>query len=446
MGGRSITRQLIITLVIGITFFWCLAGIGSNYVFTEELNETFDLALKETAERLLPLAIDDLGDRDDDGPARQLVPSLLGRVEYLNYQISDQSGRVLLHTADSAELPPDVYAGAPRRGFRTVEDYRTYSETDDTTGLTLTLAEITSHRSEAIGDSTRTLFWPLLPLLPLSVIGIWLIVRQTLMPVHRLSAQIAARDGGNLEPLDVSDQPRELRPIAEATARLLERLRAALDAERAFAANSAHELRTPLAGALAQTQRLIAEIGTAPGAARAREIEQALRRLSDLSEKLLQISRMDTGLGATDTAIDLLPALDLVVHDFRSVVRSPELINYQRPSPGRLTAPMDLDAFAIVMRNLLENAIKHGKPDTPIDIAIDGTGALVVGNESELIASEQLQQLSRRFARGATEAAGSGLGLAIVETIMRQSGGELTLRSPRAGRADGFEAVLILPR
>jgi two-component system OmpR family sensor kinase len=191
---------------------------------------------------------------------------------------------------------------------------------------------------------------------------------------------------------------------------------------------------------------LIAEIGTAPGAARAREIEQALRRLSDLSEKLLQISRMDTGLGATDTAIDLLPALDLVVHDFRSVVRSPELINYQRPSPGRLTAPMDLDAFAIVMRNLLENAIKHGKPDTPIDIAIDGAGALVVGNESELIASEQLQQLSRRFARGATEAAGSGLGLAIVETIMRQSGGELTLRSPRAGRADGFEAVLILPR
>ena len=71
MGGRSITRRLIITLVIGITFFWCLAGIGSNYVFTEELNETFDLALKETAERLLPLAIDDLGDRDDDGPARQ---------------------------------------------------------------------------------------------------------------------------------------------------------------------------------------------------------------------------------------------------------------------------------------------------------------------------------------------------------------------------------------
>ncbi len=446
MGGRSITRRLIITLVIGITFFWCLAGIGSNYVFTEELNETFDLALKETAERLLPLAIDDLGDHDDDGPARQLAPSLLGRVEYLNYQISDQNGRVLLHTADSADLPPDVYSGAPRRGFRTVEDYRTYSETDDTTGLTLTLAEITSHRSEAIADSTRTLFWPLLPLLPLSVIGIWLIVRQTLMPVHRLSAQIAARDGGNLEPLDVSDQPRELRPIAEATARLLERLRAALDAERAFAANSAHELRTPLAGALAQTQRLIAEIGTAPGAARAREIEQALRRLSDLSEKLLQISRMETGLGASEAAVDLLPALDLVVQDFRSVVRSPELIHYQRPSPGQLTARMDLDAFAIVMRNLLENAIKHGKPDTPIDIASGSDGSLSVGNESALIPSDQLQQLSQRFARGSTEAAGSGLGLSIVETIMRQSGGELSLRSPRAGRADGFEVILKLPR
>ena len=78
-------------------------------------------------------------------------------------------------------------------------------------------------------------------------------------PVLRLSRDIAAA-APNLAPLDISDQPSELRPIAEAVARLVERLRAALDAERAFAANSAHELRTPIAGALARTQRMIAEL------------------------------------------------------------------------------------------------------------------------------------------------------------------------------------------
>ncbi len=78
----------------------------------------------------------------------------------------------------------------------------------------------------------------------------------------RLSGDIAGRGVSNLAPLDISDQPAELRPIAARSPALMERLRTALDAERAFAANSAHELRTPIAGALAQTQRMIAELAT----------------------------------------------------------------------------------------------------------------------------------------------------------------------------------------
>ena len=70
--------------------------------------------------------------------------------------------------------------------------------------------------------------------------------------------------------------------MADAVASLIERLRAALDAERAFAANSAHELRTPIAGALAQTQRMIVELGDAKDRRRAREVEATLKRLSTL--------------------------------------------------------------------------------------------------------------------------------------------------------------------
>jgi two-component system, OmpR family, sensor kinase len=439
MAVRSITRRLIVVLTAGVLLFWLVAALGSTYVFNDELNETFDQALRETGQRLLPLAIDDLTERDD-APPRALTPSMLGAVEYLNYQVRDRSGAVLLRTAEFTDEPADVYDGAPRHGFRTMGEYRTYSETDDASGLTLIVAEITSHRSEAIGDSTRTLFWPLLLLIPLSALLIWLAVRSALRPVHRLREQIAARDGHNLSPLDISGQPVELRPIADAMARLIDRLVAALDAERSFAANSAHELRTPIAGALAQTQRLITELGDNPGAERARQIEQALKRLARLSEKLLQLSRVDAGLAASAVPADLLPVLDLVIREFRSELPDPNRLSYARGTSASLNSTMDIDAFAIAMRNLIDNALKHGPEDGLVEVGVDAR-AVFVRNGGPIVPASTLSGLRHRFAR-ASDAEGSGLGLAIVEAIATQSGGRLELISPPPGCSEGFEARL----
>ena len=443
MATRSITGRLILGLTAGTTLFWCIAAIGSSYVFNEELNETFDLALRETAQRLLPLAIDDVSERDNHLP-RALARSLLGSVDYLNYQIADADGHVLLRTPDAIETPADLYDGAPRRGFRTIGEYRTYSETDGNSGITLTVAETTSHRQEAIGDSTRTLFWPLLLLLPLSAGGIWLAVRGALRPVHRLRAEIAARDGNNLTTIDASDQPAELKPIAESISRLIERLRAVLDAERAFAANSAHELRTPIAGALAQTQRLLAELDAGTGRNRALEIELSLKRLASLSEKLLQISRVDAGIGLSETELDLLPVLELVVRDARAGLDAPERLRFEHAEETPLLAHMDMDAFAIAMRNLIDNAIKHGDPAGPIEVGVAAGRTVFVRNAGPTIPPGDLAALKQRFARGPSAATGSGLGLAIVEAVMRQAGGTLALFSPPAGRSSGFEARLTL--
>jgi two-component system OmpR family sensor kinase len=441
----SITGRLILSLTLGTAVFWSVAAIGTTYVFNEELNETFDLALRETAQRLLPLAIDDVASRGDHEP-RALAHSLTPGVEYLNYQISDAAGHVLLRTPETIDAPPDLYESAPVRGFRTVDDFRTYSETDPHEGITLTVAETTGHRREAIDDVTRTLFWPLVLLVPLSMLGIWLAVSRTLAPVRRLSAEIARRDSNNLTPIDAGDQPIELRPMAEAIGRLIERLKAALDAERAFAANSAHELRTPIAGALAQTQMLLTELDAGPSAVRAGEIERALRRLAGLSEKLLQISRVDAGLGASSTANDLLPVLDLVIKDSRAELADPERLHYAPEAGVGLTAHMDMDAFAIAMRNLIDNALKHGPSDQNVEVAVGPGLSVAIRNGGPTVPEVELDGLKGRFRRGTTDATGAGLGLAIVETIMRQSNGRLDLTSPISGRPDGFEARLVFTR
>ena len=105
--------------------------------------------------------------------------------------------------------------------------------------------------------------------------------------------------------------------MAHEVAALLGRLKAAMDIEKEFAANSAHELRTPIASALAQTQRLAVELGDHPAGSRVLEVENSLRQLSQLSEKLLQLARLDAGFALSDVRVDLEPVVELVVRDFR---------------------------------------------------------------------------------------------------------------------------------
>jgi two-component system OmpR family sensor kinase len=218
----------------------------------------------------------------------------------------------------------------------------------------------------------------------------------------------------------------------------MERLRHSLEAERSFTANSAHELRTPIAAALAQTQRLIAETNETAARTRAQQIETTLRRLSRLSEKLMQLAKAEGGrLQAKET--DIAAVLKLITEE---MVRDPA-------TAGRLvidipaepvTFDIDTDAFAILARNLIENGLKHGASGAPVAVMLSTDGVLTVSNEGTVVPPEMLERLSRPFERGSTDAEGSGLGLSIAKTIASRIGGELVLTSPLPGAKSGFEA------
>ena len=436
----SITARLILGLTLGTTILWCGAATYSSYISYHELNEAFDQGLRESAQRLLPLAADSVaghGGRD----ARALHHLIEGRNEYLSFQLRDASGRIVMRTHDAPLKPYNVI---PSPGFSTVGDYRLFTDTDETTGLTITVAETTKGRREAAFGGVAAMLWPLVALVPLNALAIWLAVRGAMKPVLRLSGDIATRSGDNLAPLDISDQPAELRPIADAVARLVERLRAALDAERAFAANSAHELRTPIAGALARTQRMIAELRDPDDRRRARDVEATLKRLSGLAEKLMQLSRADAGVSRGDRDVDLIAVLDLVVDDCAKRLGGPERLHYVKPAGATLVARMDMDAFATVVRNLIDNAANHGTAGGRVDVEVAPEGVIRITNDGPLVPAQVLAGLKRRFVRGETSSAGAGLGLAIAETIMNQTGGSLELLSPAPGRDQGFEARLML--
>jgi two-component system, OmpR family, sensor kinase len=229
--------------------------------------------------------------------------------------------------------------------------------------------------------------------------------------------------------------------VAEAVNALMARLRRALDAERSFTANSAHELRTPVAAALAQAQRLGAELPEGAARARTVEIEAALKRLARLSEKLLQLARAE-GAGLTgETPQDLVPALRLVLQDFVAE----GAVEVALPTAGRFVSTLDMDAFAILARNLIENALKHGDASRPVRVALSDAGRFSVVSPGPVLEPELLAAMTRRFVRGATTADGVGLGLSIVKAIMRGVGGEIAFASPASGQEDGLEVTVELP-
>ena len=436
----SIALRLAVWLSIGTGVLWLGAATISTNVLRHELAEAFDDTLQQSAYRLLPLALHDLREPFEHALPISGPPGA-DRMSF-TYLVFDGAGNVLLRAEDA---PTALSPVPPGDGFLRIGERHAFAAIDNRTGYGIVVLETSDYRGQALWDAVGALFWPLAGLLPIGAAGIWFAVRLAMRPVERLRREIAERGSGNLSPLSKDAHPAELAPIAREVAALLGRLKAAMDVEKDFAANSAHELRTPIAGALAQTQRLAVELGDHPAGSRVREVENSLRKLSQLSEKLLQLARLDAGFARSEVPVDLGPVVDLVVRDLTTMRDGAARVSLTILNDADLVWSIDPDAFAIALRNLIQNGMSHGEKDAPVEV-IAGPGAVLrVCSRGAVVPAELLARLSQRYARGDTASRGTGLGLSIVDAIMEQGGGHLSLYSPARGRSDGFEAQLSLP-
>lgn len=248
----SLQKRLGLGLTLGMTLLWLGATVGAWLVVQHELNEAFDSALEETAQRILPLAVLEISNREAPRES-QHVATLKMHKEYLTYLVRDASGEILMQSHDAN---PKIFSKQPSEGFSTTEKYRLYSASALRGTVFIEIAEPLGHRREAAREALFALLLPLLALIPISLLGTWLFVRISLRSVLAYRRAVESRGVGDLSPINVARLPAEIDPLADAVNHLLERLRKALEAERSFTANSAHELRTPLAATLAQIQRL----------------------------------------------------------------------------------------------------------------------------------------------------------------------------------------------
>ena len=436
---RSLQARLGLSLGLVLTILWLLAATVTSLIVRGEIDEVFDSALRETAERILPLAVTDIIGREDQGVTQRLAP-VREHDEFFTYLVRDSEGRILLqsHAADPTVFPP--YQG---QGFTQTATYRLYSDAVLEGTIRITVAEPLAHREAVAREIQMGLSLPLLIVLPVALVAIILAVRFSLAPLRRFRAQLESRGARDLSEVPANDLPAEIGPLAATLNSLLTRLREAFEAERSFAANAAHELRTPLAGAIAQAQRIRSETCDPATDARAAEIEATLKRLTRLSERLMQLARAEGGRLRQDQSSDLRAVARVIVDDIGRA-GAPGRITLTLPETA-LMSDIDPDAFGILLRNLVENALRHGAKDAPVKVTLTEEGHLIVANDGPVLPRDTLDRLTARFVRASASPDGSGLGLAIAAAIADRIGSTLLLESPRPGGSSGFQASVRLP-
>ncbi|WP_255219027.1 sensor histidine kinase [Paraburkholderia kururiensis] len=313
------------------------------------------------------------------------------------------------------------------------------------TGERIAVAERSTIRDEIARDGALRTLFPMLALTPVLVAVVVVLVRRMLLPTRRLASLVDRQNDATLDMLPEQDIPKELLPFVTSINRLIGRLKDAMALQRRFIADAAHELRSPLAALSMQAENLGA--ATNPLAARERLVsfQTALRRTRRLAEQLLALARSQHGSSMKPSTVSLRQlATD-------AIAESVEMANGKRIDLGLqqvddIEVVADAPALAVVLRNLVDNAVRYTPEGGKVDVSVRRTGrylVLDVEDSGQGIPAEQLSRVLEPFYRiPGTAAAGSGLGLSIVTEIARRSGGQLTLENVGGGLHARFRHLL----
>lgn len=351
---------------------------------------------------------------------------------------------VQVWTTDGMRVFQSARAAIPRRetmGFSDIQvrgtTYRVL--TVQSAAQVIQVAQDMAVRREMARSLALRTVWPIVFMAPLSMLLVWWVVSSSLAPVQRVRRQLAARQADDLDEVSEADLPDEIQPLVHELNLLFSRVRQAFDAQKSFVADAAHELRSPLAALKLQVQGLQRAPDDGTRELAVARLHAGIDRATRLVEQLLELARHQAGT-AGGQALQTVVLSDLArqaVADIAGAARS-RRIDIGMPRADEGAFPGHPDAARILVRNLLDNAVKYTPDGGTVDVEVQRKGddwLLEVHDSGPGIQEADRERVLDRFYRVAgSQATGSGLGLAIVKSIADIHGATLTFdRSARLG-------------
>jgi len=451
--GRSLRWKLTWVLFKAVLLAWFVWLSCQIWQLGRERTGMLDHSLREIAEQVLgsmPEGLERLPSRD---PRRVTVP--VHADQKMSFQVWAQGRNVVYSAAAPLQpLNPEFKDGFARRVIDG-ERWQVYTLSDPKRGL---VVQVGRTKRMAIEELQGWIVGSLLAaalILVLFALATWLVIGRSLRPITALRRTLLQRQPLDLTPLPTHSLPSEFHPLVEAFNGQLERVDAAVQHERRFISDAAHELRTPLA-VLSTHAELALRAGTLEEKNEAlHKLSAGVRRSARLSEQLLDLARLDAGEESVRLApLDLSDLVVLVIRDFETLARERRQRISLCAEPTRLLG--DVDQLGILLRNLIDNAVRHAGADGQVAVSCSaeaGGAVLRVADNGTGVAPQDCERIFDRFYRApGSPDGGSGIGLSLVARIAQTHGAKIECGpglerggdDPR-GPGRGFEVCVWFP-
>ena len=441
---RSLQGRLL-ALVLGlVVIVWSVTAVLTWIDVRHELDELLDSHLAQAAALLV---VQQLREVDDDKPVD--APTLHRYAPKVAFQVFHED-RLALRSANAPLQPMQAIGKRFKSGFATMtidgvawRVFATYGRERD---VQVFVGEQVKSRFAILRAVLRSTLWPVAAALPLLALPLWWAVYRGTAPLRRLSTALAARQPQALQPVVIDHAPTEMVPMVNALNGLLERIGALIESERRFTADAAHELRTPIAAIRAQAQVALAETGDTKASHALRATLEGCDRATRLVEQLLTLSRLESGAAPALQPVDVSAVVRQVVADVAPyAVQTGQTIEVQ--APETCIAPGDATLLAVLVRNLVDNAIRYSPPHATVNVALTTTGSsiqLKIEDSGPGMSEAEMRRLGERFFRAlGNDKSGSGLGWSIVKRIVDVHAGNMHVARSRT--FGGLEVVVGWP-
>ena len=434
----SLRARLTGALLLAVLAFAALQAAVTYRTARAETEALFDAQMQRIALSLSGSL--GAGALSDDAPAAE-TPAAREMI----IQIWRADGVMLYRSPQGRLLPPQTVIGFSDT-VAGGEPYRIYALRTAT--QVVQVAQQTEARGRMAGQLALRAVLPVALLAPVLMLIVWWVVGRAIGPIERVRRQVAARRPDDLAPLPTAGLPAEVRPLVGEMNGLLTRLSAAWDALTHFTADAAHELRSPLAALRLQAQSLQRAPDDATRAIATERLLAGIDRATRLVEQLLALARQEAaGEGAELVSLDLTALARNALADAEpEAARHAIALTLDAPT-AHVVLRADEAALAVLLRNLLGNALRHTPPGGQVRVGVREEASVIdltVEDSGPGIAPDERARVLDRFYRvPGTPGHGSGLGLAIVRAIAERHGAALTLdASPTLG---GLRVMLRWP-
>jgi two-component system sensor histidine kinase TctE len=456
----SLRIRILQHVMLPLVLTWLIGTIATLGVASHFTEQAFDSALLDDAYSIAS----QVGPAPDGQVVLRLTPSeltaaLFDQAEAVYFSVLRPDGtRLAGEPLPALPLP----AAAPGEAFRySNTHYRDQAVRAVVLRHTVGGADyhvLMAHTTRVRGELVRRLLvfgaLPLLLLLSLLAVWLWRGIQRDLAPLSQLQTTLAHRDAKDLSPVPLASSTQEIDEVGQAVNALFQRLGRSVRAQREFAGNVAHELRTPLAGIRALAEYGLAHPGTAVSRRQLQQIAESADRAGRLVNQLLDLAMADEGeLVLQCERLPLAPLVgrSILRHLDKADARGIDLGARGLDDAGADDFTVWADAALVegILDNLIDNALRYGGRTLTVELAELPAAAacvLAVVDDGPGIPASARQALMQRWSQGREGehlGQGAGLGLSIVARYAQLLGSELRLDTAEDGH--GLRASVTLP-